>query len=199
MKQATKKLVQDLRSSFPHRSSNLLNLMLICSYRSIKNYRNTIPFEQISDDEYQKHKGDQKEAFINLRHREFRSATVIDKFLTFLIATEYCRQLAMTPKLLREYLCNTLNTSIEDIKLQFRQILQRALKTYFCILDLQCNQLTAQYFGVDKNNTVSLESFDLTFMRFYIYLFGQEGYHTIVEMGKQLERDDPYDKLKYVT
>lgn len=35
-------------------------------------------------------------------------------------------------------------------------------------------------------------------MRFYIYLFGGEGYHTMIEMGKQLEKDDPYDKLKYV-
>ncbi|CAD8048685.1 unnamed protein product [Paramecium primaurelia] len=163
--------------------NNLIQVILVQTYNLIKNNRNIgVKFEtQLAQifNQYVYQKDNSNIKLVKARKIYcylIKNASILDK----LFITTLCLYLSIKeykePQQFLQFLQYIFDDSIEVIKENFQQILQRCIQKYVTIWMMADDKIDQLYYGYGENNQRSkLESIDTAFGKLYIYLFGETG------------------------
>ncbi|CAD8094505.1 unnamed protein product [Paramecium sonneborni] len=182
----------DSQSATPLFKENITKLMLIQCYSILKKKSKCISIDMQLHEAYKKYIEvkdlSEKEIFQRLSKIYLlliKSITVIERLFTFFLSQLYCLKNFSSGKDFESYILNVLEEDKKELKIIFYEVLSKCLQVYTSIYFCQNKILEQIYQGLsDQNELVILESYDSSFLKFYLFIYENEGFNDLFQIIK---------------
>ncbi|CAK82321.1 unnamed protein product (macronuclear) [Paramecium tetraurelia] len=169
--------------STPQLEMNFISVILVQIYQLIKNKRNFgVKLETLLAQKFSQYIDQEEDSSIKLAKARkmycyfIKNASILDKLFIKILSLHLSLKEYSEPQQFLDFLQSILDDSIQVIKQNFQQILQRCIQKFTTVWTMIDDNVDQMYYGLKENNLRSkLESLDTAFGKLYIYLFGEEG------------------------
>ncbi|CAD8098062.1 unnamed protein product [Paramecium sonneborni] len=182
----------DSQFSTPYFKENMIKLLLIQCYSILKKKSKTLSIDMQLQQSYKTYIENKKLTQVEIFDRLskiylqlIKSLTVIERIFTYFLSQLYCLKKFSSGKDFESYILDLLQEDKKELKIIFYEVLSKCLQVYTSIQFCQNEILEQIYLGQrDSKEIVMLESYDSTFLKFYLFLFENEGFRDLVQIIK---------------
>ncbi|CAD8140725.1 unnamed protein product [Paramecium octaurelia] len=169
--------------STPQLEMNFISVILAQIYHLIKKKRNCgVKLETLLAQSFSQFVDQEQDSSIKLAKARkmylyfMKNASILDKLFIKILCLHLSLKEYSEPQQFLDFLQSILDDSIQVIKQNFQQILQRCIQKFFTVWIMVDDKVDQMYYGIKENNQrTKLESLDTAFGKLYMYLFGEEG------------------------